>query len=219
MGSKTGPKPRFTSDDAVDAALVLGAGSFTMGQVARDLGVTTPALYRVVSNREDLFRLCIERIFKGFPLPDPELSWADQLREFSEQAWKMCENHPELPLAIINNPNVHSEMAPYFIAIEKAVERSNPPFGPETIMFALDFIADTVFMTHIGIAPMREVGPDGRTGLARMQDAYHLSAGAPLFGARDLRWMERGYLDRKIDFIIEGLEHGLGEGTVTDIAG
>ncbi|MFV8381419.1 hypothetical protein [Corynebacterium hindlerae] len=50
--SRTGPKPRFAEQDAVNIALELGLTDFTLGAVADRLGVRTSALYRIIASRD-----------------------------------------------------------------------------------------------------------------------------------------------------------------------
>ena len=54
LGRKTGPKPKFTSEDAVMAALHLGIDRFTIAGVATQLGVATSAVYRLFDSRDAL---------------------------------------------------------------------------------------------------------------------------------------------------------------------
>ena len=54
LGRKTGPKPKFTSEDAVMAALRLGIDRFTIAGVATQLGVATSAVYRLFDSRDAL---------------------------------------------------------------------------------------------------------------------------------------------------------------------
>jgi len=54
LGRKTGPKPKFTSEDAVMAALHLGIDRFPIAGVATQLGVATSAVYRLFDSRDAL---------------------------------------------------------------------------------------------------------------------------------------------------------------------
>lgn len=54
LGRKTGPKPKFSAADVIDAVLEIGLDRFTMAQVAKKVGVGAPSLYRIYESREDL---------------------------------------------------------------------------------------------------------------------------------------------------------------------
>jgi AcrR family transcriptional regulator len=184
---------------------------FTLTQVAARLDVTPPALYRVVTSRDELLGLCFSRIMRAMRVPEATLGWQDQLRAFAQAIWDLCEQFPGMPLALVGNPSVHERVSSAMVEFVGRVAGTD--LSPDTALFALDFIADTVCMTHIGIVPMRERGADGMTGLERSQANYHSAAAEGGFSGdlfeQDPAWLERGFLDRKIDFIIAGLEAGL----------
>jgi len=48
LGKRTGPRPGFTRNDVVEAALELGIADFTLTAVAKRLGVAVSGLYRGV---------------------------------------------------------------------------------------------------------------------------------------------------------------------------
>ena len=49
LGRPTGPRPGFSRDDVVDAALELGIADFTLTAVAKRMGVAVSGLYRTIS--------------------------------------------------------------------------------------------------------------------------------------------------------------------------
>jgi len=73
---RVGRPPKYSAEDAVLAALRLGIADFTMSDVARALGVTTPALYRRFPGRADLTDACFRHILSDAPVApaDPSLS-------------------------------------------------------------------------------------------------------------------------------------------------
>ncbi|UQN28511.1 TetR/AcrR family transcriptional regulator [Brachybacterium kimchii] len=247
---RTGPKPRFTADQAVDAALGLGIERFTLAGVAAALGISAPALYRVVDSHEDLVDLCLARIAGQMRLPTSGASWQDQLRFFADETWRLTQEHPGLPATILERPGAHLHLAGTMRALIGSLEAADFPGGAEEIAFALDFLGDTVFVTHIGILPYRQADASGRRGIdralekqadlrgaawtgagdgtaghdehaGRAADSGETAAvgdgpaagdddpGAPSVLTIDESWTGRGMLDRKIDFIIAGIEQGL----------
>ena len=78
---KPGPKPRFTQDELVDVALAIvdaeGFHALSLRAVARELGVTSMAIYTYVESRDELYGLVLDRLisiavprirdFRGLP--------------------------------------------------------------------------------------------------------------------------------------------------------
>jgi hypothetical protein len=70
-------------------------------------------------------------------------------------------------------------------------------------MFALDFLGDTVFASHLGVEALRTIHENGKTGLDLMRDAV-VSEDA-LFQPEE-SWAGRTIMDTKVEFILLGLE-------------
>ena len=92
----------FTRDDVVTAALEIGVDRFTMGKVARRLGVSAADLGHTVSSRDDLLVACLERVSADATLPPTGLSWQDYLRQLSDSLWDVLDAHPGLDHTLIN---------------------------------------------------------------------------------------------------------------------
>ena len=92
----------FTRDDVVTAALEIGVDRFTMGKVARQLGVSTADLGRTVSSRDDLLVACLERVSADVTLPPTGLSWQDYLRQLSDSLWDVLDANPGLDHTLID---------------------------------------------------------------------------------------------------------------------
>src|SRR5690348_8112470 len=98
---RPGPKPRFTHDDLVDAALAVidaeGFAALSLRAVARELGVTSMAIYTYVASREQLYRLVVDRLISAeldtFDWPD---LWPDALRAFAARLSDLIDRHPAL---------------------------------------------------------------------------------------------------------------------------
>ncbi|MFD5869112.1 TetR/AcrR family transcriptional regulator [Corynebacterium sp. NPDC060344] len=211
-GRRTGPKPRFTADDAIDAALELGLDSFTLGAVAKELGVSTPSLYRIVESRSDLVELSLARTADSLVAPPAELPWPDQLRHYVDTMWALLENHPGVDRAIMDYPGAHAAAQRYFRELADSVMAAGFPGDGGALDFVLDFLGDTILMTHVSIAAMRREISPGRSGLDQAVDK--LLAEASKSGGRthvppDRSWLVRGRLDAKVEFIIAGIEAGL----------
>ncbi|WP_116999600.1 TetR/AcrR family transcriptional regulator [Desertimonas flava] len=97
--SRRGPKPTFTRDDVVAAAIEVadaeGITAVSMGRVAAQLGSSTMALYRYVASKDDLLTLMSDAAF-GLPPEAPAGAgwrpraeqWARAVRdEWTRRPW------------------------------------------------------------------------------------------------------------------------------------
>ena len=215
-GRRTGPKPGFTHDDVVTAALEIGIRDFTLAGVAKRLGVGTPALYRTIESRDDLLRGCLKRLVRENESPIPDVGWRDLLRHQADRMWELLDRYPGLAETLLVVTWAHH----YFATGVKAgtdalIERG---FSPDDAALAVDFIGDTVLCTHMVIEAYREAVPIRDGGAAT-----GLEAAAENFAREDVAkqlpeqlapnddWADRGFLDRKIEFIIEGMARRVGE--------
>ena len=200
LGRKTGPKPKFTSEDAVMAALRLGIDRFTIAGVATQLGVATSAVYRLFDSRDALVHACLAHAGRSMTPPPDGLSWQDILRHAAEEVWACCEKYPGLDITIFQFPSAFTHIEDYLRNIVGQLVKTG--LGQEQAAFAFDFIGDTTIACHIGVAALRQVGDDGRTGIEVVRDrTTHTSIFVP-----DPSWTDRGTLDRKVEFIIRGME-------------
>mgnify|MGYP000846559814 FL=1 len=231
LGKRTGPRPGFTRNDVVEAALELGVADFTLTAVAKRLGVAVSGLYRTISSREDLLAACLEQIAAQVDVPRSDANWPEAVRAHVESIWGMLEDHPGLAGVIMKVPWAHQLFtAPVAQACQNLVDGG---LSPEDAGVVLDFVGDTVISTHAQIEIMRspvnqtgfpdpveapaEPGPNGRgpgpensTGLEEASRAAATRAQrlpAALFPNES--WLDRGGLDRKIEIIIRGVAAGL----------
>ena len=98
---RPGPKPRFTQADLVEAALAVvdaeGFSELSLRAVARELGVTSMAIYTYVSSRQELYGLVVDRLIDdklaNFVWPE---RWPDALRAFATSLSELIDEHPAL---------------------------------------------------------------------------------------------------------------------------
>lgn len=206
IGKKTGPKPVFNIDDAVAAALRLGIDQFTLAGVAQELNIAAPSLYRVISSREDLLQQCLAYTTSDLKAPSAAQSWQDQLREYVEVMWACFEQYPGLSDVIVSTPGVHGHIQQLLDDMVANLTSGGFPGDRDKILFTIDFIGDTVLCTHIAIRPYREAGAEE---LKKLRDEMQSSRGdMPVNFAPEDRWLERGNLNEKVEFIIAGVEAG-----------
>ena len=213
LGRPTGPRPGFSRDDVVDAALEIGIAEFTLTAVAKHLGVAVSGLYRTISSREDLLAACLERIATEVDVPGAGRRWPDAVRAHAEAIWAMLERYPGLAGVIMGVPWAHQLFAaPVAQACQALVDGG---LGVEEAGVVLDFVGDTVISTHAQIEVMRSpAAPSGLGGPTGLEETSRFAAAAgnpPLPEALtpNESWLERGGLDRKIEIIIRGVAVGL----------
>ncbi|OUZ07632.1 TetR family transcriptional regulator [Aeromicrobium sp. PE09-221] len=200
-GRKVGRKPAFTADDVVAAAIAEGVDRFTLAAVADRLGVVTTAIYRLFPSREDLVIACLDAAGATIALPEPSAPWRDTLRRWADECWRLCEDYPGLSRLVYAYPTAPTRIERVFRAYADSL--SDHGKSPRQTMFALDFLGDTVFASHLGVEAMRSVDEKGRTGLQAVRDAIR-DPGSPLHPQES--WAGRTVLDAKIEFILTGLE-------------
>lgn len=197
---KVGRKPAFTAADVVAAAIAEGIDRFTLAAVADRLGVVTTAIYRIFDSREDLVIACLDTAGATIALPDPGMGWRDALRLWADECWRVCEEYPGLSRLVYAYPAAPTRIKQVFDAY--ADNLASQGKNPRQAMFALDFIGDTVFASHLGVEALRSVDEEGRTGLDAVRDAV---GDSPTLFRPEASWASRKAMDTKVDFILTGL--------------
>lgn len=94
---RPGRPPRIGIDDIVRAGAAIGLPALSVTAVAQALGVSPPALYRHVRDREALEALVGEHLMAGFDLPeDRGQPWTDYLVELGHALRTVLLVHPGL---------------------------------------------------------------------------------------------------------------------------
>ena len=94
-----GPKPTLSTDQIARSAIGLadaeGLAAVTMQRVAREMGVTTMALYRYFPGKADLVAWMIDSASDS-PLQfgKPSLPWSTRLKEWAGRCLAIYRNHP-----------------------------------------------------------------------------------------------------------------------------
>ena len=218
----------FTRDDVVTAALEIGVDRFTMGKVARRLGVSTADLGRTVSSRDDLLVACLERVSADVTLPSAGLRWPDYLRQLSDSLWDVLDANPGLDHTLIDLAWAYVP----FMSVAKRAHQALVSGGlrSEDAYLALNYTLSTVLTSHQQAAAMaetiesehqpgrRERGIDIAT---RMWDERFGDSGASLGMRRSHQlhggddadrvpfrpkesWLDRGAMAPKLEVIIGG---------------
>ncbi|NNG97213.1 helix-turn-helix transcriptional regulator [Gordonia araii NBRC 100433] len=174
--------------------------TFTMSAVADRLGVVTGAIYRLFPSRDDLVIACLDTAAATLRVPTPGTGWREVLRLWSDECWRVCEEYPGLSRLVYALPTAFTRIDHIFAAYAEALAGAGRTRGQA--MFALDFLGDTIFASYLSIDSMRAIDSDGATGLDRVREALDDDS---TMRPQD-SWTERGAVDAKVDFIIDGLE-------------
>jgi AcrR family transcriptional regulator len=104
--AKAPARTPLSQEAIVDTALRIleseGYDALSMRHVAAELGTGAASLYAHVANKDELLKLCIDRVFSeaDFPEPDPD-RWVDQLREMMRGTRRVLQTHPGLARAML----------------------------------------------------------------------------------------------------------------------
>jgi AcrR family transcriptional regulator len=111
------PRPRsLTQAQLASAALVVidrdGLPGLTMRAVAKQLGMSTMALYRYVDDRQELERLVVELVMSGLDASPPSApSWREQIEILVGRVRAAAAAHPAIvPLTLIHRQSSPSQL-------------------------------------------------------------------------------------------------------------
>ncbi|MCS4535796.1 TetR/AcrR family transcriptional regulator [Corynebacterium sp. HS2168-gen11] len=209
LGRKTGPKPKFTAQQVIDAVLQIGLDTFTMSQVAASLGVGAPSLYRLYNSRDDLVAACLEDIARRQPWVSPQSSWPDMLHAWARYCWQLCEAFPGFALTLYTYPFPQVNFMKASATIVEDFTATG--LDKNLVLFALDFIGDTVISTHLGIGTYRVDSTDHARNelIKRNLELSNEQLGTDLSAFVYSRDPYRDFVEPKVAFIIAALEAGI----------
>jgi AcrR family transcriptional regulator len=82
-----------------------GFDVLSMRTLARELNVSTMALYHHVPNKRGLLVLLVDAVLEGIPVPPPEFGdWPDRLRELNERSTEVLTSFPGLDRVMFDMP-------------------------------------------------------------------------------------------------------------------
>jgi AcrR family transcriptional regulator len=104
-----GPKPVLSLENTVHTAVKIadaeGLAALTMNRVAAQLGVTTMALYRYVSGKDQLIDLIIDAVMINAPEPREE-GWRAGMTKWAKEELAMYLAHQWLFEAVVTRPTL-----------------------------------------------------------------------------------------------------------------
>lgn len=206
---RPGPKPRFTQSDLVDAALaVVDAGGFTalsLRAVARELGVTSMAVYTYVNSRDHLYRLVVDRLITiqlaDFVWPP---RWPEALRAFADNLSALIDAHPALLDAFAEGQMrtaVAASVADQML--QRLLAGGLPPRRAGTAYAAMHAVV-------LGHAVLREAGRSDTTtlGTSTQEFTEHPAPTLAAYTVREGRLVDVPLHDM-LDLLIAGIEQGV----------
>ncbi|MBZ8176938.1 hypothetical protein GP475_03560 [Corynebacterium poyangense] len=189
----------------IESALNAGLDKFTLTGVARDLGVSTPSLYRIIDARADLVDLCLRHISQQKFLPSPvsvtkhkgEPEWQSYIWGMSEMLWDLMQQYPGLSLALAQHPGAPAHGEHYIVQLKDKLVETGFPGKEESLDFIIHLIGDTVITTDIFTTHMRSV------------DSYDLAKKNPHPDADEVNQVGKAQLETKVQFIIDAVAAGV----------
>ncbi len=105
---KRGPKPRFSTEDVVQAAIAIadrdGLPAISMRSVAQAVGVSPMAIYTYVRSKSELLALMFDRVMgEGEELP-AGLGWRESLEFMAKARWNLSQRRPWLLGLALHRP-------------------------------------------------------------------------------------------------------------------
>ena len=203
---KTGPKPGFDLNDAVECAIAQGLDRFTLTKVARDLGVTTPGLYRVINSREDLLMHCLLKAAESVSLPSPDSGWQDQIRQYAAQANIVCRRYPGMAQTLMTFPGAHFAIQHYWDDLVKGLAQGGFPGDEEDIYFIINLVTNTCLTHDIYTHAVRDT--DGTQRAKERLTSIDEKNSSQANSAIDFDRTADEHLYRRIEFLISAVASG-----------
>ena len=118
--SRVGRPPRVDARSIVDAAIGIGLSHVTLKEVAERLGVTAPALYRHVKNRDEIVKLAaIELALNRTQAGGNNGHWSDLVRGCAHGMVELFVAEPQLICEVMNGtlgPDGEMDFVEQFLA-------------------------------------------------------------------------------------------------------
>jgi transcriptional regulator, TetR family len=163
------------------------------------------------NSRDELQAAAMHKLAEHINTPAVATTWQDALRLFSSRSWDLFSRYPEAPTVIMTKPEAIIDALARFRGLIDRLVRLDIPGGFPCASFAVDFIGDITITTFIQMRSFTTINDAGQTPL----DRYTTSAddNDDVFGMKDMSGT--GFLESKVEFIIAGIENGIGPGNST----
>lgn len=205
--SRPGPRPRFTREQVLEAALrVIDAeppAAFTMRRVADELGMGVMTLYGYVRSKEEILA-GVTQLVLAEHAPAADAVWHERLRADVTHLFDLCRRHPNLVTLVLGQTTaspglfrIRERMLGTLLDAGFDEDAALHALGALT-SYALGFGALAHRGTQIDLPErLRELPADEFPHLAAVEDRYaeHLSDEA---------------FDRGLDLLLAGLRAQVG---------
>lgn len=203
-GKKTGRPRSLHEPDIIDAALAEGLATVSMPAVARRLGVTHSALYRYFPDRNALLVACVGAAVERTQWPVGSEPWRDCLTQFANSMWGMYSTYrglAETVVTISGTPPAGTSL------VERLVSGLHGQgFSIRNATLAVDFVADVTTSTFAAMTRLDTPLETGGTTRDRFREDWSRPEILSEIVSDDSAWFGRGWLDEKIDVLLDGLE-------------
>ncbi|MDO5724149.1 MAG: TetR family transcriptional regulator [Flaviflexus sp.] len=113
----------ITTQTIAKVGAELGFERLSLGQVARRLHVTTPALYRHVANRRQLDQVVAALMLSDFSVADPKDDVRSYLVSLAQSFFKVCRDNPGLECYLMHDFPADPESARIAAEAKSAIQR------------------------------------------------------------------------------------------------
>ena len=154
--------PRLTRAAVLDEAMSVldedGLEALTMRHLAERLGVVPMAIYRHVSNKDDLIDALLDLGVSHVPWPDPALDWRNGLRALAVAIRQTMLSHPGIVSSLVTRPSLGAHalvIGEYGLAVmrEAGFSVEDAQRGPNTVLtYTIGFVALEVPRRQAGFA-------------------------------------------------------------------
>ncbi|MGO1049562.1 TetR/AcrR family transcriptional regulator [Crossiella sp. CA198] len=209
---RPGPAPRLSRDLIAEAVLGVGFEEVTVTAVAQRLSATHAALYRHVTDRDDLVRAAVERVADRAPQPELGPDWEQLLRGEAWVRWRIFTEYPGIRQAVAGL----SWSTDPFGARSLPVVRHliSLGFPAEAALLATDVVIDMVDESAVTAVDTRRLGP-AAVG-QRIQDSFpdpELDADLRRIAFQAMVEDQDVWFGNKLDVVLAGIRVTLAPGT------
>ncbi|MFI6532108.1 TetR/AcrR family transcriptional regulator [Nonomuraea sp. NPDC050547] len=214
LGRPRGRPPRITRPAIADAALAVGFDNLTLATVGERLHVSHSALYRHVTDRQELVILAIDRAMQRAEWPRPTGDWRADLRAQAWAIWRLLDAHPGLIQEFLRLTRFPSQIMVRFGAAVRLLVSCG--FTPERAFLAVDTVFDLTVDVFGRGQQMDRPAADGPVRVATA-DAWADGVGPEIEALMRAALNEPAatWFDRKLTLVLDGITASLAPGTPT----
>ncbi|GAA3992845.1 hypothetical protein GCM10022247_10060 [Allokutzneria multivorans] len=137
---RPGPPPRLSRDLIADAAVAVGFTDLTLASVAERLSATHAALYRHITDRDDLVVAAVERLVSGLPKALESPDWREVLEAATWALWRMYAENPGVDQVLCSVPAAREVVVCHTLALVRRLCQVG--FDPEFAVLAADIVVE-----------------------------------------------------------------------------